>query len=207
MSRLDDELKLAFRRQEPSADFTRRVLARINEPRTPQKLSLWQKIIGWFQLPTMRRAVAAAVVLLIAAIGVIEYQRSRHQGENSSTAEVKNQASDQNQGSTPTVASSGNSNSAPIAKEQKEEQAAPQLLPSKAPGKVQPVTYKPRRKPLPQRFNKDSVVPEGQVAIKGNPKAMTERERGEQAREQLYKALAITSTLLSEARSVAFGDK
>jgi hypothetical protein len=207
MSRLDDELKLAFRRQEPSADFTDRVLARIAaEQRKPQKVSLWQRLLGWFQMPTLGLAVAAAAVLLIAVLGVIQYQRSHPGGQEKQTTVANSSPSDNSNSSTPGLAANGNANSNPVVKDRKDEAVKP--FPNKEPHGIQHVTYRPKRKALPKRFKTDTDVPEGQVADGNpkdrNPKAMTEKERGEQAKEQLYKALAITSTLLSEARTAAF---
>ena len=43
MSRLDDELKIAFRRQEPSPDFAARLLERINSTPEPRP-SFWQRL-------------------------------------------------------------------------------------------------------------------------------------------------------------------
>ena len=206
MSRLDDELKLAFRRQEPSADFTARVLARIAaEQAKPEQLSLWQRIIGFFQMPTMRWAVAGAVILLIAAVGVIQYQRSGHRDDKTQTAGTGD-TTQSNNNSQQAATLNHNSNRNIVKKDDEKQNASPEVVPNKPQNRVQQVVYKPRRKPLPRKFKTDSVVPEGQVA-KDNPKALSERERGEQAREQLYKALAITSSLLSEARTVAFGEK
>lgn len=205
MSRLDDELKLAFRREQPSADFTERVLARIAEQTKPRKLSLWQRLVGLFQMPTLRWAVAGAVILLIATLGVIQYQRSNHRDNTSPTASADNPSADNKNGSpSPMV---GNANDNPTIKKPEDENAAPKVGPSKEPQRIQQVAYKVKRKSLPKRFNADAEVPEGQVAANSNPKAMSERARGEQAKEQLYKALAITSNLLSEARNVAFGGK
>ena len=205
MSRLDDELKLAFRRQEPSADFTQQVMARLARQAKPQKLSLWQKIIGLFQMPTMRWAMAGAAILLIAVIGVIQYQRSNHRDDRGQTASTGDTTPGNNK-SQPLSASNANSNSNPAIQPGQVENPTPIVTTPEAPRRVQHVAHKIKRKALPRRFKTDSVVPEGQVAI-DNPKAMSERERGEQAKEQLYKALAITSSLLSEARTVAFGEK
>jgi hypothetical protein len=204
MSRLDDELKLAFRRKEPSADFTGRVLARIAaEQAKPQKLSLWQRLIGFFQMPTMRWAVAGAVILLIAAVGVIQYQRNTYRNDANQATLANNASSDNKNIAQSATASNGNLNSNSGVKQNEGENPAPKIKPNGELHRVQHVVYKSKRRLLPRRFKTDSVEPVGQVA-KGN---LTERERGEQAREQLYKALAITSSLLSEARTVAFGEK
>ena len=43
MSRLDDELRNAFKRQQPPADFTARVLERVARQPEPRP-SLWQRL-------------------------------------------------------------------------------------------------------------------------------------------------------------------
>lgn len=71
MSRLDDELKVAFRRQEPSPDFAARVLARINEAPAPQaRPGVWQRFAAIFAVPAWRYAAVGAVALLLVLIGV-----------------------------------------------------------------------------------------------------------------------------------------
>src|SRR5437764_1442830 len=78
MSRLDDELKVAFQRREPSADFAARVLARLDE--APARLappSLWQRLASWFAIPAWRFAAAGAMALLLIAIGLIVLRAQR----------------------------------------------------------------------------------------------------------------------------------
>lgn len=211
MSRLDDELKLAFRREQPSADFTARVLARIAEQTKPQKLSLWQRIVSFFQLPTMRWAVVAAAIVLIVVVGVIQYQRSRQSESAAQTAGVSETPGNNNSQQSAT----NDSNSKVATQDAVKQNNATKVLPDEPQRRVQQVAHHSKRKPLPRKFKTESVVPEGQVIAKTstndgthrNPKTMSERERGEQAKEQLYKALAITSNLLSEARKVAIGGK
>lgn len=75
MNRFDDELKLAFRREEPSPDFTDRVMARIAElqkQEKPREKTDWlRKLAEFFQPPQMKWAMAGAMalVLLIAGFG------------------------------------------------------------------------------------------------------------------------------------------
>ena len=71
MSRLDDELKVAFQRQEPSPDFAARVLARINEAPAPQaRPGVWQRLAAVFAVPAWRYAAAGAAALLLVLIGI-----------------------------------------------------------------------------------------------------------------------------------------
>ena len=76
MNHFDDELRHALRREEPSPDFTDRVMARIAElqkQEKPREKTDWlRKVVEFFQPPQMRWAMAGAmaVVLLIAGFGV-----------------------------------------------------------------------------------------------------------------------------------------
>lgn len=87
MSRLDDELKSIFRRQEPSPDFAERVLARIAlQEAAPARVSWWRRLLALARPPQMRLALAGALCLLIAAgiFGVYRYrqvERERVEGE------------------------------------------------------------------------------------------------------------------------------
>lgn len=93
MNRFDDELKQALCREEPSPDFTDRVMARIAElqkQEKPREKTDWlRKLAEFFQPPQMKwmkwaMAGAMAVVLLIVGFGV---QRSR-ENERQRLAEI-----------------------------------------------------------------------------------------------------------------------
>lgn len=114
MSKFDDELKLALQREQPSPDFTDRVMARIaqlpaNEtpPVRLEKLSetgrlgdkgtgrrgdWWQRIIAVFQVPKLGWAMAGAMafVLFATVFGVMRYRE--HQLELRRQAELAEQA-------------------------------------------------------------------------------------------------------------------
>jgi len=81
MSRLDDELKVAFQRREPSADFAARVLARLDEaPIALAPPSFWQRLTAWFAVPQWRLATAGAMALLLVALGFIVLRAQRATG-------------------------------------------------------------------------------------------------------------------------------
>jgi hypothetical protein len=69
---LDDELRSALRRQEPSPDFTERVLARVSAARVRPAPRSW---LSW----PATRWVAAMAALLVLALGALEYRQQ--QGE------------------------------------------------------------------------------------------------------------------------------
>ncbi|MEO6724745.1 MAG: hypothetical protein ABIP14_05535, partial [Blastocatellia bacterium] len=94
MSKFDDELRLALRREEPSPDFTNRVMARIqameqlpviNKQQEQEKLreeNNWrQRLADLFRPPTIKWAMAGAmaVVLISAIFGVNRYREHQRQ--------------------------------------------------------------------------------------------------------------------------------
>jgi len=68
MSRLDDELRIAFKREEPSADFVMRILARLDEPQPVEKLSFWQRLALVFAPPAFRWVAFGTAAALIVAV-------------------------------------------------------------------------------------------------------------------------------------------
>ncbi len=100
----DDEVRLALRREEPSSDFTNRVMARIqamepspvvNKQRQQEKRreeNNWrQKLADFFRPPAIKGAKwamagAMAIVLIAAIFGVTRYRE--HQAELQQQAEL-----------------------------------------------------------------------------------------------------------------------
>ncbi len=78
MSRFEDMLRDALRREDPGEDFTRRVLAAARRERPSWR----ERLAGAFRLPALRWATAALAILL--TVGGVEYrheQRVRAEGE------------------------------------------------------------------------------------------------------------------------------
>jgi hypothetical protein len=114
MSKFDDELKLALRREEPSPDFTNRLMARIAQlpaaeapPVQLEKLretgrlgaqgtgrlgDWWQRIISVFQVPKLGWAMAGAIAVILfgGIFGMMQYRE--HQLELRRQAELAEQA-------------------------------------------------------------------------------------------------------------------
>ncbi|HEY9436290.1 MAG TPA: hypothetical protein VI260_32950 [Blastocatellia bacterium] len=90
MNRFDEELKLALRREEPSPDFTDRVMARVAElqkQEKPREKTGWlRRLAEFFQPPQMKWATAGAmaVLLVIAGFGV----HHRRESERMRLAEI-----------------------------------------------------------------------------------------------------------------------
>jgi negative regulator of sigma E activity len=74
MSRLDDELKTALRRQEPSPDFTARLMERINTSPAPRP-GFRQRLAAFFDSFDWRWAAIGATAVLLVAIGTAQYRR------------------------------------------------------------------------------------------------------------------------------------
>src|SRR5262245_65659803 len=76
MNSFDEELKHAFRREDPSPDFTDRVMARVAElqkrEKSREKTGWLKKLAEFFQPPRMKWAMAGAMatLLVIAGFGV-----------------------------------------------------------------------------------------------------------------------------------------
>ena len=90
MNRFDEELKLALRREEPSPDFTDRVMARVAELQKremPREKTNWlRRLAEFFQPPQMKWATAGAmaILLVIAGFGV----HHRRESERKRLAEI-----------------------------------------------------------------------------------------------------------------------
>jgi anti-sigma factor RsiW len=70
MSRLDDALREALRREDPPEGFTERVLARIE--RRPEQQAPWRGWLAGLRAPSLRWATAFAAAGLV--IGSYEYR-------------------------------------------------------------------------------------------------------------------------------------
>jgi len=98
MNRLEDELRSALGREQPSADFTDRVMARIAQ--LPAKQEKERNNNGWlkrlaafFQPPQMKWAMAGAMacLLVFAAIGVSRYRQHQRAIEIAEGEKAKEQ--------------------------------------------------------------------------------------------------------------------
>jgi hypothetical protein len=101
MNRLEEELRLAFRREPAPAGFVEKVVERVaREPVKPRSrlLDRWRRaLIGWFEFsrPGLRGAVAAAVILL--AVGLFAFWLTRSgQRPGTSTAQETAQKQPEN---------------------------------------------------------------------------------------------------------------
>lgn len=74
--RLDDELRKAFKREQPSADFTMRVLERVAlEPAHRQPW--WKRLAMLLEPPKLRWVAIGVTASLLLAVGAMQYSRMR----------------------------------------------------------------------------------------------------------------------------------
>lgn len=98
MNRLEDELRSALRREQPPADFTDRVMARIAQLPARQEKERssdgWLKrLAGFFQPHRMKWAMAGAMACLLAfaGIGVSRYREHQRAIETAEGEKAKEQ--------------------------------------------------------------------------------------------------------------------
>lgn len=74
MSRLDDELRVAFKREQPPADFTTRVLERVARQPEPRQ-SWWQRLAAMLEPPKLRWVAIGVTASILLAIGASQWSR------------------------------------------------------------------------------------------------------------------------------------
>jgi hypothetical protein len=89
MSRLDDELRNAFRRESPPADFAERLLARVAQQPARQP-RWWQKLAMLLDPPKLRWVAIGVTASLLLAIGAAQYSRLHQVVVNDNVKIAKN---------------------------------------------------------------------------------------------------------------------
>ena len=82
MSYLEDDLKMALQRTEPSEDFVDRVLARVNQP--PPEPRWWERLTVLVRPPRLQWVAASIVLSVMIPVSLVQYhkeQRMRAEGE------------------------------------------------------------------------------------------------------------------------------
>jgi hypothetical protein len=172
MSRLDDELRMAFRRERPPVDFTDRVLERIARQPAP-RLRWWQSLAALFQPPKLRWVAIGATAALLVAIGAAQYARLR-----------------------PVVID--DSDTVAIEKPAAESTPAPDGTNSPGPAREAPA---PKLEPRPHRsFNHRLVAVSNRTRNNTRPQDRVVNPEAEAAKEKVMLALHIASTTLGDAQ-------
>jgi hypothetical protein len=78
MSNLEDDLRIALRREEPPADFTERVLARLNQP--PAEPT-WRERLAVLMRPPRLQWVAVAVIVSVIIPAGVQYRKGERAKE------------------------------------------------------------------------------------------------------------------------------
>ena len=93
MSRLDDELRKAFRRETPSADFAERVLKAVAAAPAPKR-KWWDELLSLLATPKVRLVAVGVAVSLLIVLWATQSQRPvPGPDKKDSRAEVEKQVS------------------------------------------------------------------------------------------------------------------
>ena len=175
MSRLDDELRMAFRREQPPVDFTDRVLEQIARQPKP-RLRWWQTLAALLQPPKLKWVAIGATAALLVAIGAARYSQLHPPLIDDS-------------GKVAGVPNTGGAGS-----------AAKDTGAVKAPEPVREATA-PKLEPRPHRnINRHMVAVSKRRPQNTRPGNRVVNPEAEAAKEKVMLALYITSTALNEAQ-------
>jgi len=89
MNRLEEELKQALQRKQPSPDFTDRVMARLAEPAPPAKKPFGPFWLGNFRWPILHWAGATLAICLLLSLAALRYQHFREEKREGETAKIQ----------------------------------------------------------------------------------------------------------------------
>ena len=111
MSRLDDELRKAFRRETPSADFAERVLKAVAAAPAPKR-KWWDELLSLLATPKVRLVAVGVAVSLLIVLWATQSKRVQVPDKTDSRAGVERQviptpAPDNNMAAPKEVANNG----------------------------------------------------------------------------------------------------
>jgi hypothetical protein len=173
MSRLDDELRKAFRREQPSSDFTQRLLERVAMQPLP-KARWWQRFATLVDPPKLRWVAIGVTASLLLAIGAAQYQRLNRVVVEDNNLQAKSSES---------PAASPNSEDSSVKQESPDRRDSVRFATS-PPVDKHTAKYAERRRAL----------------TASTQKAQELKAEGEAAKEKVMFALAIASSVLSDAQ-------
>ncbi len=176
MSRLDDQLRKAFKREQPSAKFVARVLDRVATQPAPQA-SWWRRLATLLEPPRLRWVAIGVTAALLLAIGAAQVTRLRH-------VPVK----DDGQVASTLTPSTEN-----------KENAAKSLVESAAPNA-------PNQTPKPETIKRGAPSPNHRAATAERQKLQELKAEAEAAKEKLMLALYIASAALNDAQKAVHDD-
>jgi hypothetical protein len=175
--RLDDELRSAFRREQPSGDFTMRVLERVSlEP--PPRLRWWQRLAMLLEPPRLRWVAIGVTASLLLAIGAVQYRRMQLVAVDTSVQ---------------------------VAKENPSSSAASDKV-AGASGVDGPPKETVTNKSLPVVKHVSALATNHRPVSTRHQQERELRAEGEAAKEKLMFALALASSALSDAQKAVHDD-
>jgi len=178
MSRLDDELRKAFRREQPPVDFTTRLLERVAQ-QPARKTPWWHRLAALLNPPKLRWMAIGVTASLLLAIGAAQYGRLTQVVVEDSGSTAK---------AGPPPASSGPSPGIKNKEHPTPENAITGATPSRHNGSA-------------ESSSKDHRL----VRVR-HEQARELRAEGEAAKEQLMLALSIASSALNDAQKAVHDD-
>ncbi len=207
MSRLDDELRLAFSRQEPSPDFTGRVMEQINAQATMKKAAAkkaptrrrwWESLLILIEPPRVRWLAAGLAALLLIAIGAFQYWPRHVASPEQQAASVEKDRAGERDG----AIQAGDRESAGPKNQQtpdvsNQHQPGDDIAKGAESTELEDAKHPVKHRPRSVRKSARPDEPGINVAVKSE---------GEIAKEQLMLALHIASSTLGEAQKAVNGD-
>jgi hypothetical protein len=170
MSRLDDELRNAFRREPPPADFTARVLERIAQQPAPSP-RWWQRLATLLEPPKLRWVAIGVTASLLLAIGAAQYSKVRRPAVDDNGKVASVQGSD--------------------------EATSPTIIPNRDNQPRDLATPEP--KPVQDIKRGATSSKDHRLALARYQKERELRAEGEAAKQKLMLALSIASATLNDA--------
>lgn len=185
MSRLDDELKIALRREAPSSDFVGRVMQQIAaQPRRRQ--SLWERLAAMFQPPRIRWVAIGVTASLIVAIGLLQLGKSQKPVDEQTVIEAVSKP--------PLPATDA------VAGGQASEAGGNNQV-----GNNQVVLQEHKKAAKVKRIPKQRRPAAGTETVPRNEMNLAADREGEAAKEKVMMALRIASVTLNETQKVIQG--
>lgn len=178
MSRLDDELRKAYRREQPPGDFTARLFERVAQQPAP-KSPWWHRLATLLDPPKLRWVAIGVTASLLLAIGAAQYSRLNQVviDDNGKIAKTD-----------PAPEASGSGSATAEKDHSPQDNATTTATPS-------------------QHINRAAASSTNHRLVQARHQESRElRAEGEAAKEQLMLALSIASSALSDAQKAIHDD-
>jgi len=176
MSRLDDELRKAFKREQPSADFAERMLKLVAQQPEP-RMRWWRRLGALLEPPKLRWVAIGVTASLLLAIGAAQYRKL-----NETVVSDKVTTASKNPENT--------ENAHPAVKSPDSSKGEPERGPFNVKATMKRAPRPANRRIEPARARQEREM----------------RAEGQAAKESLMLALSIASSALSDAQKAVHDD-